>query len=78
MSAANPEPLAALEARIEELEIRLAHLEYALQNQGEELLHQQQTNTLLARQVRELGERLRALADAPDSDPAAEPPPPHY
>jgi len=78
VSAANPEPLAALEARIEELEIRLAHLEYALQSQGEELLHQQQTNTLLARQVRELGERLRGLAEAPGSDPAAEPPPPHY
>jgi len=67
-----------METRIEELEIRLAHLEYALQSQGEELLHLQQTNTLLARQVRELGERLRALADAPGSDPAAEPPPPHY
>lgn len=78
MSTPNPEPLGALETRVEELEIRLAHLEYALQSQGEELLHQQQTNTLLTRQVRELGERLRALTDAPDSDPAAEPPPPHY
>jgi len=78
VSALKPEPLGAMETRIEELEIRLAHLEYALQSQGEELLHLQQTNTLLARQVRELGERLRALADAPGSDPAAEPPPPHY
>lgn len=78
MSNPAPEPMKALEARTEELEIRLAHLEYALQNQGEELLRLQQSNTLLVRQVRELGDRLRALADAPASDPATEPPPPHY
>jgi len=72
------DPIAALQARAEELEIRLAHMEYALQSQGEEVLRLQQSNTLLARQVRELGDRLRALADAPASDPAAEPPPPHY
>lgn len=78
MTEPTPAPMAALEARAEELEIRLAHLEYALHNQGEELLRLQQSNTLLARQVRELGDRLRALADAPASDPASEPPPPHY
>jgi SlyX protein len=78
VNARDTEPLGAMESRVEELEIRLAHLEYALQSQGEELLHLQQTNTQLARQVRELGERLRALGDAPGSDPAAEPPPPHY
>ncbi|TVP85807.1 MAG: SlyX family protein [Thioalkalivibrio sp.] len=67
-----------MEARVEELEIRLAHLDYALQSQGEELLHLQQTNNVLTQQLRELAERLRALADAPSGDPAAEPPPPHY
>lgn len=78
MSAPDPELLRALETRFEELEIRLAHLEYALQSQNEELLHLQQTNAMLVHQVRELGDRLRALADRPGSDPAAEPPPPHY
>jgi SlyX protein len=78
VSESNPAPVPELEARIEELEIRLTHLEYALQGQGEELLHLQQTNTLLAHQLRELGERLRALSDAPSGDPSAEPPPPHY
>ena len=78
MSNANSRPTGELEARVEELEIRLAHLEYALQSQGEELLHLQQTNGLLAQQLRELAERLRLLADAPSGDPAAEPPPPHY
>lgn len=78
MSTPNREPSGALETRFEELEIRLAHLEYALQNQNEELLHLQQTNAMLVRQIHELGDRLRALAEMPDSDPAAEPPPPHY
>lgn len=78
MNKPSPESVRALEVRAEELEIRLAHLEYALHIQGEELLRLQQGNALLERQVRDLGERLRALADAPASDPAAEPPPPHY
>jgi len=64
--------------RIEELEIRIAHQEYALQTQGEELLHLQQANTRLTRQLQELSERVQALAEQPASDPANEPPPPHY
>ena len=78
MSEPNSVPVSALETRIEELEIRLAHLDYALQGQGEELLHLQQTTTLLSRQLHEIGERLRALADGPTGDPSDEPPPPHY
>ncbi|MFO8005471.1 SlyX family protein [Thioalkalivibrio sp.] len=67
-----------LEHRIEELEIRIAHQEYALQSQGEELLRLQQANTRLTRQLLELSERVQALAAQPASDPADEPPPPHY
>jgi len=67
-----------LERRIEELEIRIAHQEYALQGQGEELLHLQQANTRLTRQLLELSERVQALAAQPAGDPADEPPPPHY
>lgn len=67
-----------LERRIEELEIRLAHQEYALQRQGEELLHLQQLTTRMSRQLAEVIERLQALATAPSADPASEPPPPHY
>jgi SlyX protein len=66
------------ERRIEELEIRIAHQEYALQSQGEELLHLQQANTRLTRQLLELSERVQALAAQPAGDPADEPPPPHY
>jgi SlyX protein len=68
----------ALANRIEELEIRSAHQEYALQTQSEELLHLQQANTRLTRQLQELSARVQALAEQPASDPANEPPPPHY
>ncbi len=68
-----------MERRIEELEIRISHQEYMMQSQGEELLHLQQANLRLTRQVRELVERVRALADqSGGGDPANEPPPPHY
>nr|WP_296749099.1 SlyX family protein [Thioalkalivibrio sp.] len=75
-----PEGESAMELgrRIEELEIRIAHQEYALQGQSEELLHLQQANTRLTRQLLELSERVQALATQPASDPADEPPPPHY
>lgn len=70
---------AALERRIEELEIRNAHQEYALQGLGEELVHLQQANTQLTRQLLALSERLAALdTGGPGGDPGAEPPPPHY
>ncbi|AHE97982.1 SlyX family protein [Thioalkalivibrio paradoxus] len=64
--------------RIEELEIRAAHQEYALEQQGQELLRLQQANTLLTRRLQELADRVQALADRPAADPADEPPPPHY
>jgi SlyX protein len=67
-----------LESRIEELEIRNAHLEYALQSQEEALLRLQQENQALLRQLRELSERVQALAAQPSANPADEPPPPHY
>jgi SlyX protein len=66
------------EARIEELEIRIAHLEYALQGQDEALLRLQQEHQAVLRQLRELVERVQALAAAPSANPADEPPPPHY
>ncbi len=67
-----------LESRIEELEIRNAHLEYTLQSQDEALLRLQHENQVLARQLRELSERVQALAAQPSVNPADEPPPPHY
>lgn len=68
-----------LERRIEELEIRISHQEYTLQSQGDELLHLQQANIRLTRQMQELVKRVQALADqSGDSDAANEPPPPHY
>jgi SlyX protein len=72
------EPGMELVNRIEELEIRIAHQEYTLQAQGEELLHLQQASTRLARQLQQLSERVQALARQPAIDPADEPPPPHY
>ena len=67
-----------LESRIEELEIRNAHLEYALQSQEQALLRLQQENQELVRQLRGLSERVQALAAQPSVNPADEPPPPHY
>ncbi|AGA33771.1 SlyX family protein [Thioalkalivibrio nitratireducens DSM 14787] len=67
-----------LQHRIEELEIRMAHQEYALEQQGEELRLLQQTNARLLRQLQELVDRVQALVDRPAADPAGEPPPPHY
>lgn len=67
-----------LESRIEELEIRNAHLEYTLQSQDEALLRLQQENQVLSRQLRQLSERVQALAAQPSVNPADEPPPPHY
>lgn len=67
-----------LESRIEELEIRNAHLEYTLQSQDEALLRLQHENQVLSRQLRELSERVQALAAQPSVNPADEPPPPHY
>jgi SlyX protein len=72
------EPGMELVNRIEELEIRIAHQEYTLQAQEEELLHLQQASTRLARQLQQLSERVQALARQPVIDPADEPPPPHY
>lgn len=78
MSAPESDMASQLQRRIEELEIRLTHQEYALQRQGEELLHLQQLTTRMSRQLADVAERLQALAAAPLTHPASEPPPPHY
>ena len=67
-----------LQQRLEELEIRIAHQEYALQTQGEELLYLQRQNIELLRRVETLSERLQALGSPPVTDGRNEPPPPHY
>jgi SlyX protein len=66
------------EARITELETRLAFQEQALQDLGDALarmrLESERASALLRRMLAELAQTRGAVAD----DPAEEPPPPHY
>lgn len=80
MSSADPsrnDP--ELIARIEALEIRLAHQEYTQDEQARVQHELQQENQALRRQIQWLRDRLRELEDHSggpgDGD---EPPPPHY
>ena len=65
-------------ARIETVEIKLAHLERSLQELGEAVLSQQRQIDSLAARFRALTDRLDAIGEsgAPDSAPFEKPP--HY
>jgi SlyX protein len=79
MSAADP----GLDARLAELETRLAFQEHALQDISDALAaargEESRNALLLHRALEELRQIRRSLATAPaDGDAASEPPPPHY
>lgn len=64
---------------VEELQIRLAHQELAIEALNEALARQDRLLLDLRAEIRSLHERLQALKPSPlGDDPAAEPPPPHY
>jgi SlyX protein len=67
------------EARLEELEIKMAHLERALQDVSDEVVRQQAAIERLGERNRHLQERLEALqADAGEDAATRVEIPPHY
>ena len=67
------------EQRIEELEIRLSHLERSLQDVSDEVIRQQQQIERLGERNLRLAERVEAMQmDAAEDAATREEPPPHY
>jgi uncharacterized coiled-coil protein SlyX len=68
----------ALLQHIESLEVRLMHLEAALDEMTRALLQQEQQTRAQANTIERLEEQLRGLAAGYPAGPESEPPPPHY
>jgi len=67
------------DARLEELEIKMAHLERALQDVSDEVVRQQQAIERLGERNRHLQEKLEALQSGAGEDAATRIEiPPHY
>ena len=66
------------EARIDELESRLAQQDHALLEISDEVYQQQQQIAQLEIQVRHLVERLKSIAPAESASNPADERPPHY
>ncbi len=67
-----------LEQRIESLEIRLMHLEAALDEMTRTLLNEEQLNARQAEAIRQLEDQLKGLSAEISVPAEREPPPPHY
>jgi uncharacterized coiled-coil protein SlyX len=67
-----------LEQRIEDLEIRIMHLEAALDEMTRTLLHQEQLTTRQADLLRQMEAQLKGLTAGLSPTAEREPPPPHY
>ncbi len=67
-----------LDARVVELETRLAHHERMAEDLSAVLAEQDRAITQLIRQVRRLTERLGAVESGWDRSPQDDQPPPHY
>ncbi len=67
-----------LEQRLEDLEIRLMHLEAALDEMTRSLLQQEQRSARQADMIRQLEAQLKGLSSALAPAAGHEPPPPHY
>ena len=65
-------------ARLSEVEIRIAHLERGLQELSDVLIRQQKELDRAVERTRILADRLAALQDADDAATAPEDRPPHY
>ena len=75
----NPSPDAkSLEARLEELETRLAFQEHALSEMSDALADARRESERNAELVRRVMEELKSSRASFLADPADEPPPPHY
>ena len=67
-----------LSDRVDSLEIRLMHLEAALDEMTRTLLTQETQLRSQTELIRLLETQIKGLADAGSNDPGKEPPPPHY
>ena len=67
-----------LHKRTEVLEIRLMHLEAALDETTRTLLEQEKRLARQADMIKQLEALVKGLADAGTRDAQQEPPPPHY
>ena len=67
-----------LQKRVESLEVRLMHLEAALDEVTHTLLTQETQLNTQADTIRRLEALVRGLADSGPAGPLQEPPPPHY
>jgi SlyX protein len=68
----------SLEARLEELETRLAFQEHALSEMSDALADARRESERNAELVRRVMEELKSSRASFLADPADEPPPPHY
>jgi SlyX protein len=66
------------ERRVEDLEIRIMHLEAALDEMTRSLLQQEQLTARQADMIRQLETQLKGLSSALLPGAEHEPPPPHY
>lgn len=68
-----------MDAQIEDLQVRIAHQELAIEALNETVARQDQAIARLQQQLVEVTEMLRELKPSPlGSEPTEEPPPPHY
>lgn len=67
-----------LKKRVDELEIRIAHQDRAMEELNEAFSAQWRTIDDLVRKITALENRLHAVEQSADAPPSAEPPPPHY
>lgn len=65
-------------ARLEKLETTIAYQEQAIEDLNKTVLAQASEIAQLKRQLCNLGERVREIADNPALTEGPEPPPPHY
>lgn len=67
-----------MQSRIEDLEIRSAHQEWALEELSEQVRAQLQMIEQMRERIRELESRLRSVAPGAVGPESEETPPPHY
>lgn len=67
-----------LESRLVELETKQAFGDDSLEQLSDALAHQQREIEELREAVKLLHQHIKSLQSNPGSDPADEPPPPHY
>lgn len=64
--------------RLVELETKVAFQEQTIQELNESIVRQQKDLALLSEQLRQLSERVKAIAPSPLAPESEETPPPHY